>query len=177
MDNIINAHIFNIDNLLINIDRKVWIIEKNKPSECLMRISKEDFNLIKSGVFKQDELSMGFNGKKYWLSKSIFKKLKKSVKLLSKSDELSFSFREYTDPTTIQDMKVDYDLTPINHLKNTNDDIFFISTKGSDKKYGHLYTKLTDELKEKGLIVNQIYYLNQSYFSQNKDSRKHFNNT
>ena len=164
-----NAHIFNIDNLLIDIDRKVWIIDKTDPSKYLIRINKADYDLIKSGVFKSDNLPLNFNGNVYWISSNIFDKLKKITKI-DKSKELSFSFREYTDPDTIQDMKIDYDLTPINHLKNTNDDIFFVSTKGSEKKYGHLYTKLVDELREKGLIVKQVYYLNQSFFSQNKDS-------
>lgn len=160
-----NAHIFNIDNLLINFDKKIWIIEKNNPSKCLLRIDKSDYDLIKSGVFKSDNLPMNFNGNVYWLSINIFNKLNRN-----KSDELSFSFREYTDPDTIQDMKITYDLAPIKHLKNTNDDIYFISTKGSEKKYGHFYTKLIDELRENGLIVKQVYYLNQSFFAQSKDS-------
>ena len=74
------AHIFNIDNMLINIGQKVWIVEKNNPNKCLMRISKEDFDLIKSGVFKHHELSMIFNGRKYWLSEKVFDRLKKAVK-------------------------------------------------------------------------------------------------
>jgi hypothetical protein len=150
------AHIFNIDNLLIRLPQKVWIIEKNNPSECLLRIPKEDYNLIKSGAYKDNELSMSFNGKTYWLSKEI-------------SEELSFSFREYTDPDIIQDLKVTHDLSPIEHLKNLNDDIYFISTKGTENRYGKYYTELIDKLKEEGIMVNQVYYLNQSYFSQSKD--------
>tara|TARA_R110000772_G_scaffold2410_2_gene8398 strand:+ start:17004 stop:19352 length:2349 start_codon:yes stop_codon:yes gene_type:complete len=163
------AHIFNIDNLLIRLPQQVWIIEKNNPNKCLLRIPKEDYDLIKTGVHKVHELSMTFNGRTYWLSKDIFEKLKKSVKALGSSEELSFSFREYTDPETIQDLKVEYDLSPIEHLKNLNDDIFFISTKGTEKRYGQYYTKLVDKLKEEGLLINQIFYLNQSYFSQSKD--------
>lgn len=163
------AHIFNIDNLLIRLPQKVWIIEKNNPNECLLRIPKEDFDLIKTGMYKDNKLSMTFNGRKYWLSKDIFEKLQKSVRKLASSEELSFSFREYTNPETIQDLKVELDLSPIEHLKNLNDDLYFISTKGTERKYGKYYTQLIDKLKEDGVIVNQVYYLNQSYFSQSKD--------
>lgn len=163
------SHIFNIDNLLINIDQKVWIIEKNNPNVCLMKLPKEDYDLIKTGIYKNDGLSMSFNGKKYWLSRSVFEKLQKSVQRLSTSEELSFSFREYTDPDTIQDMKVSYDVGPIAHLKNTIDDIYFVSTKGTERRYGQYYIKLIDSLKEDGILIKQVYYINQSYFAQSDD--------
>ena len=164
------AHIFNIDNLLININQKVWIVQKNDPNNCIMRISKEDFDLIKSGVYKSDKLSMSFGNNTYFISKKIFNELSKKVKKLSTQEDLTFSFREYTDPKNIKGLDISYDLTPIKHLKNSNDDIYFISTKGTDRKYGEYYTKLIDMLKEEGIIINQMYYLNQSFFSQNKDN-------
>lgn len=163
------AHFFNIDNLLININQKVWIIEKNNPSVCIMKLNKEDFDLIKAGVFKAENIKMDFSGRKYWLSKIIFDKIQKSIKNIT-SEELTFSFREFTEPKSIEGIEISYDLSPIIHLKNTNDDVFFISTKGAEDKYGNYYTQLIYKLKEEGLIVKQIYYLNQSFFAQNKDA-------
>jgi hypothetical protein len=163
------AHIFNLDNLLIDIEQKVWIVQKDNPNECLMKISKSDFDLIKSGIFKKDELSLDFNGHTYYLSEKIFNELTKKVKKLATQEELTFSFREFTDPKNIKDIDIKYDLDPIKHLKNSNDHIYLISTKGTDKKYGHYYTELIDKLKEDGILINQMYYLNQSFFSQNKD--------
>ena len=163
------SHFFNIDNLLISFDQKVWIIDKSKPNECLARIGKEDFDLIKSGSFKGDDISIIFNGKKYWISKEIMDTLKKRVKKLTTSEGLSFSFREYTDPSSVDGMEVSYNLESILDLKNSKDDIYFITTKGVEKRYGKYYTKLIDKLKEEGILVNKVYYLNQSYFSQNKD--------
>lgn len=164
-----SAHIFNIDNLLIKIDQKVWIIDKSDPNKCLMKISKEDFDLMRSGAFKEQDLSLKFNGKTYWLSQDIFDRLKKSVKKLANSENLSFSFREFTDKDTLSDLDISYDLSPIEHLKNTNDEIYFLSTKGTEERYGHVHTKLIDKLNEEGIIVKQSYHLNQSYFAQNKD--------
>jgi hypothetical protein len=163
------AHIFNIDNLLIEIDQKVWVIDKSKPNEHLLKISKEDFDLIRSGVYKEENLSIKFGEKTYYLPKNFFDSLSKKVSKQRDIEDLTFSFREFIDPKSVNGLKINYNLEHILHLKNTTDDIYFITSKSIERKYSSIHTELKDRLKEEGLLVKQIYYLNQSYFYQNKD--------
>jgi hypothetical protein len=162
------AHIFNLDNLIVDYNPMVWIIDKNKPNEPILKINKSDYDVLKMDVYKGQDLSISFNGKKVYINQNILDLINKKIKNKDNIEELSFSFREFTNPEDCG-IKPEYDLSYINHLKNSNDDIYFIVTKGSDKKFSYLYNPLIDELNKNGIIVKQIYYLNQSYFAQNKD--------
>jgi len=162
------AHIFNLDNLIVDYNPMVWIIDKNKPNEPIHKMNKSDYDVLKMSVFKEENLSISFNGKKVYVNQDILEILNKKIKNKDNIEELSFSFREFTNPEDCG-LKPEYDLSYIEHLKNSNDDIYFILTKGSEKKLSYLYNPLINELEKKGIIIKQMYYLNQSYFAQNKD--------
>lgn len=161
-----NCHIINIDNILINFNQSVWVIDKSKPNKCLFKIPKSDFDLIKSGIYTNNNKSILFGGKKYYVNDEFIDKLN-SFNI--ESEQLTFSFREFTDPSILDKSQIEYDLSPIKHLKNTLDDVFFVSTKKTPK-YDTYIENLKDKLNEIGINVKQTYYLNSSYFAQSSDS-------
>lgn len=163
------CHIFNIDNLLIHFEQKVWVVEKSNPNKCLFKIDKSDFDLIKSGIYRSQNLSIKFGGDKYFVDYKFLEELNVKVKKEVNTEELTFSFREFTNPDSIDNLKVSYDMTPLEHIKNTNDSIFLITTRTIESRYKKYHNILKERISEEGLIANQIYYLNQSYFAQNKD--------
>jgi len=162
------CHIFNIDSFLITLEQKVWIINKANPSEPLMRINLEEYKLIKRGVYKKKgNSSIKFGNEDSWISAD----MKKALDKLTKGNEVDFGFSliEYTDSDIIGNSKRDINLKPFKHLKNSGDDIILISTKMLKNKYGHILTELTDSLNNQGLIIKNIYYLNETFLSQSKD--------
>lgn len=172
------CHIFNIDNLLIHFEQRVWVVEKSKPNKCLFKIDKSDFDLIKSGIYRTQNLAINFGGTTYFVDENFLDKLKLKVKKSVDTEELTFSFREFVNPDTVEDLKVIYDLTSVEHIENTNDSVFLITTRTTESKYSKFHNILKDKLKEKGIIVIQTYYLNQSMFAQNKDENiKKISNT
>jgi hypothetical protein len=45
-----------------------------------MKISKSDFNLIESGIFRKQNHKMEFNGKTFWLPTELVNKIKVKAK-------------------------------------------------------------------------------------------------
>ena len=115
---------------------------------------------------------MDFSGKKYWLSKNIFDRIKKVIKKVS-SENLTFSFREFTDPEAIQDLEITYDLTPINHLKNTTDDIYFICSKNTKNNYEKIIKKIEKKLEKIGLFVKKYYFISDTFYNRDLDDVAH----
>jgi len=134
-----------------------------------MKIDKSEFDLIKNGVYKNFGISINFGSKKYFVDDTFIQKLNDSVKKEVEINELTFSFREYIEPESIDGLDIRYDLAPIKHLKSSNDDIYFITSKTTEENYKNIHNKLIEKLKDNGIIIKQTYYLNSSYFAQSSD--------
>ena len=52
-----NAHFFDL-NSLITMNSKVWIVNKLNPNKPLLRISKSEFNLLRKGVYRKDNIKL-----------------------------------------------------------------------------------------------------------------------
>ena len=162
------CHIFNIDSFLINMEQKVWIIDKKNPKEPLLRINLEDYKLIKRGVYKKEGNSqIKFGSDNLWVDNKLKEKIERQAK--GRNVNLSFSMREYTNSDVVQGIDKEIDLKPFKHLKNSNDDIILISTKLLKNKYGDMLDELTESLHNQGLIIKNIFFLNETFLSQNKD--------
>ena len=48
----VNGVFFDLD-VLIDMNQQCWIVEKTRPNIPIMKISKSDFNLIKSGIYSK----------------------------------------------------------------------------------------------------------------------------
>jgi hypothetical protein len=55
------AHFFNIE-VLIRVDSQVWLVDRNKPSIPIIKITKSEFNLIKKGIYRTHNSSLSISG-------------------------------------------------------------------------------------------------------------------
>ena len=76
MEQMSNKAFFFDINTLITTNSKVWIVDRDKPNKPILRITKSDFNLIKKGVYKKDNIKFEMQGESYWISKDLFEQIK-----------------------------------------------------------------------------------------------------
>ena len=81
-----NGHFFDL-NSLITMNSKVWIVNTRTPNKPLIRISKSEFNLLRKGVYKKDNINFNIDGQTYWLSEELFNKIK-AFQTISKPNSL-----------------------------------------------------------------------------------------
>ena len=69
------SYFFDIDTIL-TVYNKVWIVDKSNPNMPLLRINQSDFNLIKSGVYKNQGNKINFAGNFYWIPIDLMNEIK-----------------------------------------------------------------------------------------------------
>lgn len=163
------CHIYNLENTLVTIDRKVWIIEKCNPSKPLLKIEESDFKMIKSGIFRSHENKIEYNGNQFYLHQDMVDKIhdkcgKKEIDL----DKIGVSMREYIDKDYIDDTKFKILTGNITHLRNLNDAFYVISSKLIEDKYTKLTRELTNSLYEEGIKIEKIYFVNENLYNQDE---------
>src|SRR5574343_506258 len=163
------AHFFDFD-VIIDIDNKPWIVDKENPNIPLLKLSKSDFNLIKSGIYKNQGNKINFNGSTFWLSNSLINKLKKKAKNSNINlSNLAISMQEFLNPDLIENIKYRIKLENLSHLKNKTDDIYLICSKNSKRNYNKLIAKLNEELKKEGLHIKTFYQISETFYNRNED--------
>ena len=167
------AHFFDIDTVLV-VNSKVWIIDKTRPNLPIMKISQADFNLIKNGVYKSQGNGLDFGGHTYWLPTDTFEKLKIKAKN-HKVDisNIAFSLQEFMNKELIENLEYDINIENILHLKNTDDDIYFICSKNNKSNYELMISKVEDKLKDNGLIIKKFYYISETFYNRKSDDISH----
>jgi hypothetical protein len=164
------CHIYDLENSLATIERKIWIIDKNNPSEPVIRISESDYKLIESGVFRSQNNRVMFNGKEYFLSKEMISRLGKMAQKKSFTlENLGISFREYLDKELIDKLKFEILSENISHLRNKHEDFYIISSRLIEDKYTKLTNELRDELTNEGIKLEKIYFINETFYNQDED--------
>ena len=167
------AHFFDIDTILVT-NSKVWIIDKTIPNIPIMKISQSDFNLIKSGVYKSQGNSLDFGGHTYWLPTDTFEKLKiKAKNHRTDISNIAFSLQEFMNKELIENLDYDINIENILHLKNTDDDIYFICSKNNKSNYELMISKVEDKLKENGLVIKKFYYISETFYNRKSDDISH----
>lgn len=167
------AHFFDMD-VLININNKVWIVNKTNPSIPILKISKHEFNLIKKGIYRKYNERIKMGNDSYWLSSDLINNIKIKCKNLKVDiTELTFSLQEFMNPSIIDDLDFVVNIDNIQHLKNTNDDIYVICSKNVEKNYKKSIDKLTDEMSKLGLNIKKFYYLSETFYNRDKDEIVH----
>ena len=168
-----NAHFFDL-NTLITMNSKVWIVDKLKPNNPLLRISKSEFNLIRKGVYKKDNIQFEISGERYWLSEELLNKIKIKAKNANVDvSSLSFSMKEFMSPELIEQGDFTIHLENIRHLKNSQDDIYIICSKNSRRSYESLIDKLKEKIEEFGLIVKDFYFISETFYNRDRDDIIH----
>lgn len=167
------SHFFDVDTILVS-DNKVWIVDKTNPNNPIMKISKSEFNLIKSGIYKSQNNKIDFSGKSYWLPSDMLDIIKiKCKNNKSNVANLGFSMQEFMNKEIIDNIDYSINIENILHLKNTDDDIYFICSRNNKKNYELMISKIEDKLKENGLKIKKYYFISETFYNRNGDQISH----
>ena len=170
MEQVSNKAFFFDLNSLITTNSKVWIVDRDKPNKPILRIPKSDFNLIKKGVYKKDDIKFEIQGESYWISKDLFDQIKIKAKNQNLNiSKLAFSMQEFMNKDIIENNDFTIHLENIRHLKNTSGDIYIICSKNTKNNYELIISKLEDKLKEIGLVVKNYYYISETFYNRDED--------
>jgi hypothetical protein len=165
----VKSHFFDIDTL-IRIDNQAWIVDKNNPNVPIFKLSKSDFNLIQSGIYRKQNNKMEFNGRIFWLPTDLVNKLKiKAKNYKTDFSNLAISLQEFLNKDIIDEMNFDLNIEVISILKNKTDDIYIICSKQTKRNYQSLIDRLEEKLKAEGLLIKNFYYISENFYNQNKD--------
>jgi len=167
------AHFFDIDTILVT-NNKVWIVDKTRPNLPIMKISQSDFNLIKNGVYRNQGNSLDFGGHTYWIPTELFEKLKiKAKNYKADISNIAFSMQEFMNKELIENLDYDINIENILHLKNTDDDIYFICSKNTKSNYELMISKIEDKLKDNGLVIKKFYFISETFYNRKSDDISH----
>lgn len=170
MEQMSNKAFFFDINTLITTNSKVWIVDRDKPNKPILRIPKSDFNLIKKGVYKKDNIKFEMQDESYWISKELFDQIKiKSKNQNLNISKLAFSMQEFMNKDIIENNDFTIHLENIRHLKNTSGDIYIICSKNTKNNYELIISKLEEKLKDIGLVVKSYYYISETFYNRDED--------
>ena len=157
------GHIFDID-VLLTINAKPWIIDKDNPNVPLLKISKSDYNLIKNGVYKTQNNMLEYNGETFWLPNNLYNKLKIMAKNKRINiNNIAISMQEFLNKEVIENIDFKVNFEAIKHLKNKSEDIYIICSTNTERNYKKMVEKLMEKLKHEGILVNKFYFVNDSF--------------
>ena len=167
------AHFFDIETILV-MHSKVWMVDKANPKVPVIKISMSDFNLIKSGIYRSQNNSIYFGGQTYWVPVKLMNDIKiKCKNLRTDITNLAFSMQEFMNPDIIETLDYDINIDNLSHLKNTNDDIYFICSKNTKNNYEKIIKKIEDKLEDLGLIVKKYYFISDTFYNRDLDDVAH----
>jgi hypothetical protein len=167
------AHFFDIETILVTYS-KVWVVDKANPKVPVIKISMSDFNLIKSGIYRSQDNSIYFGGQTYWVPVKLMNDIKiKCKNLRTDITNLAFSMQEFMNPDIIETLDYDINIDNLSHLKNTNDDIYFICSKNTKSNYEKIIKKIEDKLEDLGLIVKKYYFISDTFYNRDLDDVAH----
>ena len=167
------AHFFDIETILV-MHSKVWVVDKANPKVPVIKISMSDFNLIKSGIYRSQDNSIYFGGQTYWVPVKLMNDIKiKCKNLRTDITNLAFSMQEFMNPDIIETLDYDINIDNLSHLKNTNDDIYFICSKNTKRNYEKIIKKIEDKLEDLGLIVKKYYFISDTFYNRDLDDVAH----
>jgi hypothetical protein len=168
-----NAHIFDLD-VMIRIDSGVWIVSKTKPNSPLIRISQSEFNLIKKGIYKKYNTALKLSGTNYWFPENLLNQIKIKCKSFRVDmNDLAFSMQEFLNPEVIDNLNSDILIQNFQHLKNSNDDIYVICSKNSEKNYNKILEKLQKNLFDLGIKIKKYYFISETFYNRDTDYITH----
>ena len=160
-------------NVLLEMDNQAWVVDKKNANVPIVKISKSDFNLIKSGIFKKQGNKVDFNGRTYYLPTDLMNKIKIKTKSYNIDfSNLAISLQEFMNKSMIEEMdfKINKDL--ILELKNNVDDIYVICSKQTKRTYESIIEKIKEEFEKNGLKIKTFYPISENFMNQNDDDIK-----
>jgi len=80
------AHFIDLE-IILKLESKPWVVDKNNPNVPILKIEKSDFNLYQSGIYKSHGNKLSFNGKTFWLPNEFMNLLKVKTKKLKMREQ------------------------------------------------------------------------------------------
>jgi len=168
-----NAHFIDLD-IILKTESKPWIVSKENPNIPILKMEPSDFKVFVSGIYKNQNNKIEFNGKTFWLSNDFMNKVKLSAKKYRADiSNLAISLQEYLNPQLIENIPFEVDLSIFNSIINTDDDIYIICSKNTKRNYDKQIQKLESDLKEKGLKIKEFYYISETFMNRDEDIISH----
>lgn len=152
---------FDLDNTLWYIKSDIWVIDKNKPDESILKISPIEFALIKSGIYTKDDILVEYNGDSFFISKDMMERIERKRKNI-KLNNIGISYSEFFDEDILNKKDVQLLLDNVKHLIGKDIEIGVITARSDRKKHANLLNKLRLKLKEYGLEIDKIYFVSES---------------
>ena len=163
------AHFFDLDTI-VNIDNKVWIIDKNNPNNPIIKISQSDFNLIRNGVYRSQNQRLSLNGTNYWFTEDLMNQIKiKSKRIKFDLSNLGFSMQEFSNSEIIKELDYEINMDLFHNIKNTTDHIYIICSKNNKKNYEIIIDKIEDKLYKLGLEIKDYYFISETFYNRDLD--------
>ena len=160
-------------NVLLEMDNQAWVVDKKNANTPIVKISKSDFNLIKSGIFKNQGNKVDFNGRTYYLPTDLMNKIKIKTKSYNIDfSNLAISLQEFMSKSLIEEMKFEINKDVILELKNNIDDIYIICSKQTKRSYETIIEKIKEEFEKNGLKIKTFYPISENFMNQNDDDIK-----
>jgi hypothetical protein len=160
-------------NVLLEMDNQAWVVDKKNANTPIVKISKSDFNLIKSGIFKNQGNKVDFNGRTYYLPTDLMNKIKIKTKSYNIDfSNLAISLQEFMNKSLIEEMKFEINKDVILELKNNIDDIYIICSKQTKRTYESIIEKIKEEFEKNGLKIKTFYPISENFMNQNDDDIK-----
>tara|TARA_B100000767_G_scaffold246186_1_gene245565 strand:+ start:1894 stop:2724 length:831 start_codon:yes stop_codon:yes gene_type:complete len=150
------AHFFDIDTF-VKLEQKVWIIDKSKPNSPVLKLSKSDYNILKKGLFLNQNLKLRIGGEYFYFSEEMLDSIKLGCKKIKANvSDLTFSFTEFKN---IESLNYKLDLSSIKHLFRTNDIVYIVCSKMKNPFYEKIVEELNQKLRSNGLKPRDFYFL------------------
>ena len=165
-----NKGVFIDFDALVSIDNKIWVVDKKNANVPLMKISKTEFNLIKSGVYKNQGNKIDFNGKTFYLPTNLWNNIKiKSKNFGTNLSDVALSLQEFLNKEVIEELDFELNDKLIDHIMNEVSDLYIICSKQVRERYSTMIEKITQELRLKGLKIKNFYFISENFTNINGD--------
>jgi hypothetical protein len=164
------AHFVDID-CLMELGGKAWIVDKSEPNVPIIKVSRHEFNLYKSGIYRSQGNKVEFNGVEFWLPSDVYGRLKVKLKnSTARLGNLAVSMQEFLNRELVENLPYSVDLRMLARLKNKVDDIYLVCSRQTERSYGKHIARLKEDMSEQGITVKGHYHLSDS-FHNNTDDR------
>jgi len=161
-------HILDLDGTLWQIDSKIWVIDKEKPGFPILKLSKQEFNLIENGIYKKDNIVIDYNDQQWWISKEIFNRINQK-KRIEDPKRLGISFVEYYNDEYLDNAQIKYLFYNIEHLVGKGEQIIILSGRSNRKACANMLNELRLKLKEKDISIFKIYFVSDRFYHRHNE--------
>jgi hypothetical protein len=160
-------------NALIEIDNRAWIVDKMNANQPILKLSKSDLNLIKSGIYKNQGNKIEFNGINYYLPTNLMNKIKVKTKTNEINiSNLAISLQEFMNKDVVDKLKYQINEDLVSEIKNGNEEIYIICSNQTKRAYETILENLKDEFYKNGLKIKTFYPISENFLNQTEDEIK-----